>query len=217
MPTPTPPSDDPDLRARAGKAIRDIGHALIGHHAPDALLADVADSLEQLTARLELGGERSRDPQAFQSDRDDWAIQPGQVVLTSNDDRPVSGRSSPWGLDPDVRRVGDEIEATVTLRSAHEGAPARSHGGIVAALLDDVYGFVLALHQTPGFTGELTIRYVAPTPLHVPLVCRVRLASREGRKMFMTGELVAPDGTVCVRSKATFISVDPSVNWGEGV
>ena len=81
----------------------------------------------------------------------------------------------------------------------------------------DIYGFVLALQRTPGFTGELTIRYEAATPLHVPLVCRVRLASTEGRKLFMTGELVAPDGTVCVRSKATFITVDRSLPWGEGV
>ena len=121
-------------------------------------------------------------------------------------------------MDTEVRRNGDEVEATVTLRSAHEGAPERSHGGIVAALFDDIYGFVLSIHETPGFTGELTIRYEGPTPLRVPLVCRVRLASREGRKLFMTGELVTPDGTVCVRSKATFIAVDPArVQWGDGV
>lgn len=209
---------DLELRARAGKAVRDLGHALVGHESAPDLLAEVAGALEELTARLDTGGDRSRDPAEFQSERNDWAVQPGQVMLTSNDDRPVSGRSSPWGLDTVVRRVGDEVEATVTLRSAHEGAPARSHGGVVAALFDDIFGFVLAMLQTPGFTGELTIRYEGPTPLHVPLVCRVRLASREGRKLYMTGELVTPEGTVCVRSKATFIVIDPArVSWGDGV
>jgi acyl-coenzyme A thioesterase PaaI-like protein len=130
----------------------------------------------------------------------------------------VSGRSSPYSLDPDIRREGDEVIATVTLRAAHEGAPARSHGGIVAALFDDVFGFVLAIHQTPGFTGELGIRYEAGTPLHVPLTCRVRLAERQGRKLFMTGELTTDDGTVCVRATATFIAIDPArLAWGEGV
>ena len=112
-----------------------------------------------------------------------------------------------------MHRHGDEIEAIVVLRSAHEGAPDRSHGGIIAALFDDVFGFVLGVIAQPAFTGELTIRYVAPTPLHRRLSCRVRLAERVGRKLLMTGELVdieGPDEQLLVTAKATFIAVDPS-------
>ena len=188
-----------DLRARAGRAVRDLGHALIGHQ----------------TDTFQRG--------------DDWEVPDEQMELQGFDDRPVSGRSSPLGLDLHIRREqrdgGDEIVARVTLRSAHEGAPGRSHGGVVAALFDDVYGFVLSTIKQPAFTGELGIRYVGPTPLHVPLTCRVRLASREGRKLFMTGELTVDDpsgngpGTVCVRSTATFIAIDTTKipGWGDGV
>ena len=95
------------------------------------------------------------------------------------DDRPVSGRSSPWGLDLELHRYGDEIEARVTLRSAHEGAPDRSHGGIIAALFDDVFGYVLGVVHQPAFTGDLYIRYQAPTPLFRELACRVRLDARD--------------------------------------
>lgn len=208
-----------DRRARAGRAIRDLGHAVIGHHAPDDLLDDVAASLESFTARLVGGPPRSRQPGSFQSNSDDWAAPPDQEEFTGFDDRPVCGRSSPWGLDPVIRRVGDEIHATVTLRSAHEGAPGRSHGGVVSALFDDVFGFVLSIERTPAFTGELTLRYVAGTPLHVPLVCKVWLDRIEGRKLFMDGELVMPDGAVCVRARATFIAIDTSKvpGWGDGV
>jgi acyl-coenzyme A thioesterase PaaI-like protein len=126
------------------------------------------------------------------------------------DDRPVSGRSSPWGLDLELHRYGDEIEARVTLRSAHEGAPNRSHGGIVAALFDDVFGYVLGVVQQPAFTGDLYIRYQAPTPLFRELACRVRLDSRVGRKLLLTGELTdVASGTVVTTAKATFIAVDP--------
>ena len=82
--------------------------------------------------------------------------------MVSYDERPFSGRSSPWGVDLEVHRHGDEIEAILTLRAAHEGAPDRSHGGIVAGLFDDVFGFVLDVVQEAAFTGELTIRYEAP-------------------------------------------------------
>jgi acyl-coenzyme A thioesterase PaaI-like protein len=210
--------NEAELRIRAGKAVRDLGHALVGHQADDDTLALVAEHLEALTARLATGDTRQRPAHNFQRGADWSPPGDGEQFQTTHDDRPVSGRSSPYSLDPDIRREGDEVIATVTLRAAHEGAPARSHGGIVAALFDDVFGFVLAIHQTPGFTGELGIRYEAGTPLHVPLTCRVRLAERQGRKLFMTGELSADDGAVCVRATATFIAIDPArLAWGEGV
>lgn len=167
---------------------------------------------------LDAGAPRARERHSFQRGVEWTPPVDGGEFVTSHDDRPVSGRSSPYGLDPVIRRDGDEVVATVTLHAAHEGAPARSHGGIVAALFDDVYGFVLTIHQTPGFTGELRIRYEAGTPLHVPLECRVRLDRREGRKLHMSGELTTADGTVCVRSTAVFITIDPAkIAWGEGV
>jgi acyl-coenzyme A thioesterase PaaI-like protein len=220
-PTPSAPSVDAahlDRRARAGRAIRDLGHAVIGHQADDQLLDELVERLDELTARLTDGPPRSREPGTFQRG-DDWGAAPDQVVLTGFDDRPVSGRSSPLGLEPLIRREGDEIVAEVTLHSAHEGAPGRSHGGVVAALFDDIYGFVLSLTRTPAFTGELTIRYEAGTPLHEPLTCRVRLAEQVGRKLHMTGELTTAAGQVCVRSRATFIAIDTSriPGWGDGV
>ena len=131
--------------------------------------------------------------------------------MTSYDERPISGRSSPWGLDIEVRRDGEEVVAAFTLRAAHEGAPGRSHGGIVAALFDDVYGFVLQMRAEVAFTGELWLRYEAGVPIGEPLSCRVRLDRQDGRKLYMTGELtVVTTGQVLTRSTATFIAIDPS-------
>jgi acyl-coenzyme A thioesterase PaaI-like protein len=194
-----------DARASAGKAIRDIGHALVGHHAPLELIDRVTSTLDALTAELSTLPVRTR---ADGRPRGEWGEAPEDgATLTSYDERPVSGRASPWGLDPHLRRDGNEVVAAVTMRAAHEGAPGRSHGGIVAALFDDVFGFVLSSLSQPAFTGELSIRYEAGAPIGVPLECRVRLAERDGRKLYMTGELTA-EGRVVARSKATFISID---------
>jgi acyl-coenzyme A thioesterase PaaI-like protein len=204
--------DETEERARAGRAVRDIGHALVGRQAPAPLIHEVATTLESLTTRLGDGDRRQRE----REDRTERWQQPvadgGRMV--SYDERPFSGRSSPWGVDLEVHRHGDEIEAILTLRAAHEGAPGRSHGGIVAGLFDDVFGFVLDVVQEAAFTGELTIRYEAPTPLHRPIACRGRLARREGRKLYIEGELVdlETDGQpVVARGRGLFISVDPSV------
>lgn len=204
---PDTPDREADARAWAGKAVRDIGHALVGHHASMELIDRVSTTLDQLTAELAAGAPRARvRPTTFESPEP-----PAEgEELTSYDERPVSGRSSPLGLDLRVQREGDEIVARCTLRAAHEGAPGRSHGGVIAALFDDVYGFVLNLVRESAFTGELSLRYEGGVPIGVPIECRVRLAERDGRKLFMTGE-VSHDGAVLVRSKATFITIPREV------
>ena len=226
-PPPTPPTNPPDrlvdptaddlsaeARARraAGRSVRRLGHALVGHDADAELLTDVAITLDELTGRLDTGTSRHR-PIEQVGHRERGRTERGAAV-ESYDDRPFSGNASPWGLDLEVHRIGDEIEATVTLRAAHEGAPGRAHGGIIAGLFDDVFGFVLGVVGEPAFTGELTVRYHAPTPLHRPLVCRGRLASRQGRKLSIHGELIDREGgveTVVARGTGLFITVDPAL------
>jgi acyl-coenzyme A thioesterase PaaI-like protein len=212
MPSPEHLVSESIARRAAGRSVRRIGHALVGHDADEQLLIDVATSLDELTARLDRGDPRHR-PIEHVGHRETEAAG-GRAAIESYDDRPFSGSASPWGVDLEVHRVGDEIEAMVTLGSAHEGAPGRAHGGIVAGLFDDVFGFVLGVIQEAAFTGELKVRYERPTPLHRPLLCRGRLQSRDGRKLLIEGELVdATDGVnkVVARGTGLFITVDPTM------
>ena len=196
-------------RARAGRAIREISHAFIGRHATIDQIDHLSDVLEAITAELWPGELRTRGAHDFANEQQ--VDLPQGRFETTFDDRPISGRSSPWGLDLDLHRYGDEIEALVTLRSAHEGAPNRSHGGVIAALFDDVFGYVLGVVHQPAFTGDLFVRYEAPTPLFRPLACRVRMSERVGRKLLLTGELTdVESGQVLATAKATFIAVDPA-------
>jgi acyl-coenzyme A thioesterase PaaI-like protein len=195
-------------RARAGRAIRRIGHSFVGRDNTAELLDEVSANLDRLSDRLDDGAARSRSL----VDDGTWRHEVGDgEEITSYDERPFSGRASPWGLDLTVRRFGEEVEAHCTLDAAHEGAPGRCHGGIVAGLFDDVFGFVLGALREPAFTGELKVRYQAPTPLYRPLACRARLVERDGRKLHMAGELIDVDADLVVaRSTAIMIVVDPS-------
>lgn len=197
--------DDEALRARAGHAIRHLGHALVGHHADPALLVELIGSVEGLAARLDAHGVRSRPGTDMLNRIMEGMVADGEVI-TSYPDRPVSGAASPWGVDLVVTREGDEAVGRCTLRAAHEGAPQRSHGGVVAAIFDDLYGFVLSLQQELAFTGDLYVRYEAPTPLHTELTFRSRAVRREGRKLFLEAD--AWHGSQrFASSRATFIIV----------
>ncbi len=128
-------------------------------------------------------------------------------------DRAVGGRANPTSVDLDVDFGGEDIVATGTLHRAFEGAPGRAHGGIVAAVFDDVTGYVIGRLGEPAFTGELTVRFVAPVPVEELLTIRTRLDGRERRKLFISAEASA-SGQVVATCKAIYITVDPSMFAG---
>ena len=191
-------------RAHLGAAIRQLGHDVVGHQADDGLLDELTDTLVGYSDRLAVGQHRSRDKAGFH-EHWDTRIAEGEPV-ESWSDRPISGVTSPWSVEPEVRRHGDGVRALVTFGAAHEGAPDRCHGGIVAALFDDILGSVLSVIGQGAFTGELTVRYVAPVPLHRELACTCRFDSRDGRKLYLSGELT--DGDIVV-ARATSIFIQP--------
>jgi acyl-coenzyme A thioesterase PaaI-like protein len=124
-------------------------------------------------------------------------------------DRAVAGTANPTSADIEVEFEDVDVVARFSLGRAFEGAPARAHGGIVAAVFDDVTGYIIGRLREPAFTGELTVRYERPVPIETPLEMRARLVDRERRKLFITAECRDRD-TVVATCKATYITVDPA-------
>jgi len=195
-------------RARAAAALRRLGHAMMGHEVDEALLDEVARAANRVAADLETQPPRQRDLLELKRRMFDVEVADGQEVVHF-DECFVSGPWNPMGIAVEVHREGEESVAEVTLGPAFEGAPGRSHGGIVAAIFDDVLGYLGTLLQRPGFTGELTVRYLAATPIGQPLVFRGRVVRGEGRKVWTAAEATA-DGEVVATAEALFITFDPA-------
>jgi acyl-coenzyme A thioesterase PaaI-like protein len=204
-----PAREDPleHPRARAAAALRRFGHALSAHDADPELLARVAAAADRATAELETGPPRGRDLRELKRRMFEVEVPDGDRIVHF-DECFVSGPWNPMGIAIDVQRDGDEAVARVELGPAFEGAPGRSHGGIVAAIFDDVLGYLLTFTRTPGFTGELTVRYLAATPIGQPLEFRSRMTGREGRKLFTEAEArVRDDGEVVATAHAVFVAI----------
>ncbi|MTV25749.1 PaaI family thioesterase [Nitriliruptoraceae bacterium ZYF776] len=201
-----------DPRARAAAALRRLGHALVGHEADEALLDRVATAADRVADDLEAAPPRQRDLLELKRRMFEIDVPDGADVVHF-DECFVSGPWNPLGIAIAVHRDGDEAVARVELGAAFEGAPGRSHGGIVAAIFDDVLGYLLTFEHQPGFTGELTVRYLAATPIAAPLEFRARRLPREGRKLPCEAEarVVGPDGTgeVVASARAVFIAIEP--------
>lgn len=192
-------------RIDAATALRKLGHAVVGHAAEDDVFNEITAFVTGVLPEIESAPPRSRPVmdmkrRLFESPPADGA------GMEHYPDCVVSGPANPMGIAISCRRDGDDAVATVELGAAFEGAPGRAHGGIVAAVFDDVMGFVLSMVQTPAFTGRLTVSYLAPTPLGTQLEFRSRLRERDGRKLWIDGEAIA-DGQRFAEAEGLFISV----------
>jgi acyl-coenzyme A thioesterase PaaI-like protein len=200
-----------DARTEAAAALRDLVHTFAAHDADtEALTALAADARRQTSV---LSGAPRRDRLALMRAAVGERGLPGMGAGSGFADRAVGGSANPTSVDLQVRYEGDEVVADVVLRRAFEGAPGRAHGGIVAAAFDDVTGFVIGMMDEPAFTGELTVRYVAPVPVDETLVMRARLDGRERRKLFISADAHAGDRLVAT-CRAIYITVDPKLFAG---
>jgi acyl-coenzyme A thioesterase PaaI-like protein len=198
-------SDGP--RARAAAALRRLGHAVVGHECDPEVLEQVAVRADRIAAEVELGTPRTRPIERIK--RRLWEdLPPDGGPMSHFAECVVSGQENPMGIAIQVRRDGVEAVAVVTLGPAFEGAPKRAHGGITAAIFDDVMGYVLVLQRTPAYTGELTVRYNAPVPVGVELTIRARMRERQGRKLWMTSEMTHGEERLC-EAEGLFIAIPP--------
>lgn len=93
-----------------------------------------------------------------------------------------------------------ELVAIFRPLAEHQSYPARMHGGVAAAILDETIGRLVMIKEESSFgvTVELNIKYKKPVPLNEELRVVAR-TTRDTRKLFEgIGEILLPDGEVAV-------------------
>lgn len=121
---------------------------------------------------------------------------------------PLVGSLNPVSPPATMRRVavGDrfEIHGEAIFGAAFNGPPDCVHGGVIAALFDELLGSACVVNGIGGYTGTLTVVYRTPTPLGEPLRMRGWHDRSERRKVFAKGTLHAGD-TLCAQAEGIFI------------
>lgn len=209
--------DHPDLPARidAATAMRRLAHAMIAHRVDIATLHRMAEAAERLATEIETQPRRGRLEELLASPRFAAAMAGESLSRVIEDgafvdlfhDSPVSGSASPLSIGLRIRREGEQAIGTVTLAPGWEGAPGRSHGGIVAACVDETIGGLLPIIGTMAFTGHLGLDYTAPCPLGEPLEFRAWLERRDGRKLHIACTGTSAQGQF-VKATSVFIAIE---------
>lgn len=197
------PVADPQARAARIEAERTLVRAV--HHLADATLrtrlsddelAALTTEVQALTARLStnliegaLGLRRTAE---------------GRLHDPGN---PMTGHRNAFAPPLDIDRDYEKhiASAAVTLGALYEGPPTCVHGGISAAMLDQVLGAAATTTGKPGMTAYLNVTYRQPTFLFQRLTIEARVTEMSQWKSLVHGEIRDAQGHVTVEAEGLFV------------
>jgi uncharacterized protein (TIGR00369 family) len=121
----------------------------------------------------------------------------------------VCGVDNRFGLKTRFYETDDgELIAVFRPIPEHQSYPGITHGGISAAILDEVIGRAIMITtdaNTFGVTIDLKVRYKKPVPLDCELKAIGRIVRDKGRIFEGTGELYLPDGEIAVEAEGKYM------------
>ncbi len=125
---------------------------------------------------------------------------------------PVRGRLNPVA-PPLLMEEGRRDDGTpciagrAHLTNAYEGPPRGVHGGIVAALFDEILGASMTLCPPPGVTAKLEVDYRHLTPIEETLRFEAWIDDERDRRVYARATCHAGK-TLTATAKALFVRVD---------
>jgi acyl-coenzyme A thioesterase PaaI-like protein len=113
----------------------------------------------------------------------------------------------PWTL---TRYEPEGCEMRGHFTRFHVGGNMAVHGGVLPLLFDHMFGMVSHAAGRPiSRTAFLHVDYRKVTPIDVPLLVRGRVTTTEGRKAFVSAELVDGDDTVLAEGTGLMVRLLP--------
>lgn len=113
----------------------------------------------------------------------------------------------PWTL---TRYGPDGVELTGFFSRFHVGGNHAVHGGVLPLLFDHIFGMISHAAGRPiSRTAFLRVDYRKITPIDAPLLIRGRVTSIEGRKAYVSAELVDGDETLLAEGNGLMVRLLP--------
>ena len=181
----SPPEDA--IQSKLNDTLRQVISHVRTTTADEATLADAQAALAKVEAMLaphaHPGPYQQSGLDVTAGETPDWGDDPSSFFPFS----PIIGPLNPIAPPVTFRVEGCEVIGEGTLGPAYNGPPTAVHGGVIAMVLDELLGCVAVVNECGGFTGTLTIRYLAPTPVGAALTMKAAVTRSEGRKTWAQG------------------------------
>ena len=189
-PVPTT-SGGPDY-GRFVEAVRTLQDLTRGADAPDDVVTQAADLIENVNALL------------APYDADEWRSPSGRRMDLPN-------RGNIMQVPVNLRVTDDNrIGGTARFRRFHLGRNGAVHGGALALLFDSLLGYTaFKLSESPRQrTAFLHVDYRKIVPVEKELRVDAGIDRIDGRKIFLTGRLLDGDAVLC-EAEALFLTLLP--------
>lgn len=122
----------------------------------------------------------------------------------------ICGRQNPRGLHMVFYDNGDnEVRSEYAVSEYYQSYPGIVHGGIVAAMLDEVVGRVAMIgdHHHFMMSVRLEVKYRHPVPTETMLTIVGRVVRLRGRLGKAVGQVLLPDGALAAEAALTLADV----------
>jgi hypothetical protein len=191
---------DPSPRRLRKHALADEVRGLIG----DVLMLDVEAASEEALAEAEVRIALLR--KAFTDMPDIRAAGPHLTPVDNSllERSPLSGLSNAMAAPLVLEFDGTTTRGHATYPAYFEGPPGLVHGGYVISAFDDLLGVAQAASGVAGFTGTLSVKLLAGTPLNRRIDYEGGVRSHEGRKVIAWGRSTL-DGVLLAEAEGIFI------------
>lgn len=126
----------------------------------------------------------------------------------------VCGVENPNGLHLKFYESGPgETHAEIIVPEQYQGYPGIVHGGVIAAMLDEVSGRAFMGDNPPRFmvTVKLSVRYRRPVPVGVLLVLKGHAGEDKGRAAYATGEVYDANGVLLAEAETVMADIPMDV------
>jgi acyl-coenzyme A thioesterase PaaI-like protein len=117
------------------------------------------------------------------------------------------GPSNPFAPPVVVEEEPGRVVGTVTFGDAYEGGPGTVYGGFLAAVFDGILGRTVLSAGHLAVTRSLTVRYLRPVPLRVPLRLSAAVGAVSGRDVEVEASLFDGERVAC-EAQAVFTTVE---------
>jgi acyl-coenzyme A thioesterase PaaI-like protein len=117
---------------------------------------------------------------------------------------PLIGPRNPLAPPAEFEIRSGRVHGRVRFGAAYVGPPASVHGGIIAALFDELLGCANLANEVGGMTGTLRVKYRSPTPIGEELRLEGWVDRVDGSKVFTRGTIHHGD-TLTAEADGVFI------------
>ena len=117
------------------------------------------------------------------------------------------GERNDWGLKLKFSERDGYVETELIPKEVYEGYPGIMHGGLNAAILDEVMAITVNSLGHDAVTARMELRFRKEVPTGGKVKYRSRIKSSRGKVFDLESEAVLEDGTVAVEATGRYIVV----------